>query len=106
MDDGVRHACHEADNGQRLMAARFPPHATPAASTILASVLAEPDRVHRYDGRQRRPIEALAAAGLVTVSRQIETVRGSRDYAVRVHYLVRAMHVTSESRSSGTDASA
>jgi len=56
----------------------------------LSAVLAEPDRVHRYDGRRRRPIEALADAGLVTVARETETVRGTHGYALRVHYLVRA----------------
>ena len=88
------------------MPAAVPPHATAGAIAILASVLAEPDRVHRYDGRQRRPIEALAEAGLVTVTRQSETVRGSRGYALRVHYLVRARQVTPESRSISSDASA
>ena len=63
-----------------------PPHATTAATAILAAVFAEPDRAHRYDGRRRRPIEALAAAGLVTVSRQTETVRDRHGYALRVHY--------------------
>jgi hypothetical protein len=84
------------------MSGPVPAHATTAASAILAAVLAEPDRVHRYDGRRRRPIEALADAGLVTVTRQTENVRGSYGYALRVHYLVRARQVMSVS----SDASA
>ena len=51
------------------------PHTSTAAIAILRAVLAAPDEVHRYDGRQRRPIEALADAGLVTVTHQTETVR-------------------------------
>ena len=85
------------------MSEPIPPHATTAATAILAAVLAEPDRAHRYDGRRRRPIEALAAAGLVTVARQTETVRDRHGYALRVHYLVRARQVMPVSRS---DASA
>ena len=84
------------------MSEPVPAHATPAASAILAAVLAEPDRVHRYDGRRRRPIEALADAGLVTVTRRTENVRGSYGYVLRVHYLVRARQVMSVS----SDASA
>jgi hypothetical protein len=79
----------DEDHEHQLMLAPVPPHATTAASAILAAVLAEPDRAHRYDGRRRRPIEALAEAGLVTVTRQAETVRGAHGYALRVHYLVR-----------------
>jgi hypothetical protein len=71
------------------MSGPVPARAT-AASAILAAVLAEPDRVHRYDGRRRRPIELLADAGLVTVTRQTEMVRNSYGYALRVHYLVQA----------------
>jgi hypothetical protein len=72
------------------MSGPVPAHATTAARAILAAVLAEPDQVHRYDGRQRRPIEALADAGLVSLTHQTETVCGPHGYALRVHYLVRA----------------
>ena len=88
------------------MSKSVPAHATAAASAILAAVLAEPDRVHRYDGRRRRPIEALAEAGLVTVTYQTEDVLGSHGYMLRVHYLVRARHVMPVSRSVSSDASA
>ena len=83
----------QAAIGHRLMSGPVPAHATTAARAILTAVRAEPDRVHRYDGRRRRPIEVLADAGLVTVTRQTETVRSSYGYALRVHYLVRARRV-------------
>ena len=82
------------------------PHTTTAAIAILTAVLAEPDQVHRYDGRQRRPIEALADAGLVTVTHQTETVRATYGYALRVHYLVQARQPTPAARSTDCDASA
>ena len=88
------------------MSEPVPAHATTAASAILATVLREPDQVHRYDGRQRRPIEALADAGLVTVIRETETVRLSRGYALRVHYLVQARQVAPGTPSASCEASA
>ena len=88
------------------MPRRVPAHATAAASAILEAVLAEPDREHRYDGRRRRPIEALADAGLVTVTHHAETVRGTHGYALRVHFLVRARHDLPVSQAVGSEASA
>ena len=96
----------QADNGHQLMSGPVPAPTTNAARALLAAVLAEPDRVHRYDGRRRRPIEVLAEAGLITVTHQTEMVRSSSGYALRVHYLVRARRVTPASRSISSEASA